>query len=329
MGEIYDEITSFRNSKEKKKHLDAIRRVKLPAELSQLIEEYEKSGGKRSRMLWKWSWYVRNSGIILSSVAKKYFRPVSKARLALTIFITILDDVADNWKNEDLLREITKIPLQIECLNHKEFNSREKTYLDFTVSLWEYIVNKISDFPRFEEFKRMFLYDLRQSYDSLYYSYLINENPELLSLDRMITRESSNMISFVYTDIELMASPNFDRKDLGYLRKIVNHSQKMIKIGNWLGTWKRELKEEDISSGLIAYAVENNIVSKEELKNLNNTNEIIKKIENSNAEKFLIKRWKEEYDKIKTMKEKIKSIETTAYLEGHKNLFKYQFLCNF
>ncbi len=61
----------------------------------------------------------------------------------------------------------------------------------------------------------------------------------------------------------------------------------MARIGNWITTWKRELKEGDLSSGVFAYAVSKNVVNSEELKKLNE-DEIISRIENSGVIEQLV-----------------------------------------
>jgi hypothetical protein len=145
-----------------------------------------------------------------------------------------------------------------------------------------------------------------------------------MNLQEMEFYGSFNMIVYVLNGIDLMASPNFDKKDLPHLRTVFWNAQQMARIGNWLSTWKREIKEEDVSSGVFAYALSNNILSIDELKKLNNLDEkyIIEKIENSGMLEYFEKNWMKSYENIKNNKDKIKSVDINQYMNGLENLIK-------
>ena len=329
MENILREILKFTESYESKDITKKILHLELPSDILILIEKYETAGGRRDRSLWKWCWYVRDSGIILSSVLPEYFNLVSKIRLALTIFITTIDDVADFYKDKKFLDELTKIPFQLANIDFNNMNGGQRRYTRFTIELWKEIYKLLHKLPRFKEFEEMLMYDLKHSYDSLYYTYLVNTNPYLISLEEVKNYESGNMISYVYTGVELMASPNFDKKEIGTLREIVNYSQQMVRMGNWLGTWKREIKERDFSSAVVAYGLHHNIISVDELLTSGNEDYLIKKLENSIIRDYLLNEWLINYRKIKNLAPMMNSVNINAYLEGHKNLLKLQLLCPF
>jgi hypothetical protein len=96
----------------------------------------------------------------------------------------------------------------------------------------------------------------------------------------------------------------------------------MARIGNWLSTWKREVKEKDYSSGVFAYVFSNKIIDIDEIKNLTE-NEIIKRIENSCVKDYFLSIWKENYLKLLSYKDRIKSVDMKAYLDGLETVIKF------
>ena len=119
-----------------------------------------------------------------------------------------------------------------------------------------------------------------------------------------------------------MVSPDFDDNELPYLRNAFWYAQQMARIGNWLSTWKREAKEKDISSGVFAYVFSNKIIEYNDFETLSDS-EIIERIENSNVNEFFMNIWKENYVKLVSLKEKIKSVDMDAYIKGLENVIKF------
>ena len=96
----------------------------------------------------------------------------------------------------------------------------------------------------------------------------------------------------------------------------------MARIGNWLSTWKREIKEEDVCSGVLAYALSHKILELDDIKQLNE-DEIIEKIEDSDAYQYFDSSWKQNYDKINGLKDTVKSVDMDKYIAGLENVFKF------
>ncbi len=126
-----------------------------------------------------------------------------------------------------------------------------------------------------------------QMINSMYYSCLVNLYPFSINFTENSIYTASNMIVYLYIDTNLMASPSFDIRELGKLREMLWHVQQMARIGNWITTRKRELKEGDFTSGVFAYALSNNILKHDELGRLDD-HEIIKRIEDSDIIKQLL-----------------------------------------
>jgi len=134
-----------------------------------------------------------------------------------------------------------------------------------------------------------------------------------------------NMIVYLLNGIDIMASSSLDNRDLSHVRTAFWHAQQMARIGNWLSTWKREVKEKDISSGVFAYVFENNIIDSSDIGKLSDE-EIMGRIENSGMQEYFMSVWKENYVKLASLKDKIQSVDMDAYVKGLENVIQFHLL---
>jgi geranylgeranyl pyrophosphate synthase len=100
----------------------------------------------------------------------------------------------------------------------------------------------------------------------------------------------------------------------------------MTRIANWIATWEREVKENDFTSGVFAYALKNNAISLELLQDNKGKNvyKIINKIKKSKAEAYFLREWEKLYNEvnslIKILNKKDKSLEASRLLQTIKKL---------
>lgn len=306
----------------KKDLMDSVCECQLSNQVEDFALEYKKVFNSRkdvrNNYLWRWlSVIYRKLGLTLSTVGGSYFDSVTDAKILLTMIFAILDDTAEVWKDEHLLNRFIDI---IKNSDDEIKGNDEK--LEYFKNIWNHFISIIKSYPRYEEFDDIFWYDFQQMLNSLRYNMLINKNLNMINLQEMNNYNCHNMIVFLLNNIDIMASPTFDSEDLSLVRKVFWHAQQMARIGNWLSTWKRELKEKDFSSGVFAYAFEHKIITIKEIENLS-PEEIIDKIENSGMKEYFLNIWEINYKQISTLKGSIKSIDMDAYLKGLKILLKY------
>ncbi len=156
----------------------------------------------------------------------------------------------------------------------------------------------------YRKYQEVFEFDLFQALNEMRYAYLFNKHPFLINKNEYWAFLPYNMCLYVYSDMDLMSCSKFNIRKLGMLREIIWDIQKTARIGNWLSTWKRELKENDFSSIVFAYYFE-----KKELNSLSNLNnkkylEVIKGIKKQRIEKELLVEWEKSYFKIKNKNDK-------------------------
>jgi len=313
--DLHNIFTSKITEGEKNKILEKVFSYQLSPKIKQFAQDYQQIYGKRNDFLWKWLGVVyRDSGVALSTVDPNYLEKVTDTKIIFTMLFSILDDVSEFYKDEYLMEEL----LEIVCTNQIK-NDTDNEQIIYFKKLWDHFNDEIKEFPRYKDFKEIFEYDLRQMVNSVRFSYLMNKKPEYINLQEMEFYGSFNMIVFLLNGIDLMASPDFDEKELPQIRTVFWNAQQMARIGNWLSTWKREIKEEDVSSGVFAYAFTKKILTVDDLKNMEEE-EIIQKIEKSDMADYFADSWQNKFDNIKNLKTTIKSVDIEQYINGLEKL---------
>ncbi len=315
------------NSKIKENLMKEIIQFKLNKKLDSFVDGYKSIGGKRNDFFWKWLAYLSfssNPGFMLSTVSYKYKKAVAETKFLTIMWISILDDIADKEGDISLLDKISKISQKKNGMVSGD-SVAEKKILIFTKKLWSEIIKSIKRFPKYKEFENIFFYDANQLVNSMYYSILINENPELININEFEVYGSHKMGFFIYSDFELMASLKFDKNELGRLREVIWRAQLMGRIGNWATTWQREIKEDDFTSGIWAYALTNKLILPRDLTS-KNYNILSLLVEKNKLEDKLFKRWQECYNRILSLKKDFKSINVNDYLNGLEKIFRFHLM---
>ena len=296
------------------------KKINLPKELQKWTEEYEKVG-RRDDFTWKRTF--RHSGLVnLFTGSKKSQKFLRDTKFFMFMFIILLDDVADILQNKKLLNEILKIPFERKYIEFNKLNTKEKKYLKFTIKVWKKVDGRIKKCPRYKEFKEVSEYNVRQLLYGRTYGYIINKKPFLINKAEcqsyLPASVCSMQVLFNFT-IDFMYCSNLPIEEFGKIRKVVWQTQEMTRRGNWISGWIKEIKEEDFTNGIFAYAMDMDIININDLKKENRT-KTIKKIRNSEIEKNLLKEWEDSYHRVEQISRKIKKTKIKKYLSGIEKL---------
>jgi len=304
-----------------KNRIKKAKEIELPIELQKWTKAYKKVG-VRDDFTWKRTF--RHSGLVnLSDVVlvedQKFLQ---NTKFFMFMFIILLDDVADILQNKKLLNEILKIPFEEKYIEFNKLNKKEKEYLKFTVKVWKKLNKRIKACPRYKEFKEMLEYNIRQLLYGRMYGYVINKKPFLINKTECRSYLPASVCSMQVLSnfiIDFMYSDSLLTEEFGKIREVVWRAQEMTRRGNWTSGWTREIKENDFTNGVLAYAIDADIVNVNDLRK-KNKEEIMRKIKNSEIEKNLLKEWEENYQEINKMIGKIKKANIKKYLSGIEKL---------
>ncbi|MFH1049249.1 MAG: hypothetical protein V1732_06335 [Patescibacteria group bacterium] len=316
---IAEKILSEITPESIKEEVEKIKAAKLPPKLEECVREYEKAG-ERDRFSWKALYAFAPYGS-LPGVIEKYQKSVFEIKVILIIFVTLADDLADKYKDKELLNKISAIPFNKNFEIDKKIPRSKQNYLKSGQKIWSIFEKEIKKYPYYYKFEEYIKFDFQQVINAIKFSYLLNEAPQILYSSESKNFLSYNMQVFVNSDIDIMCISDFDMDEFGILREIVGKYQIMARIGNCLGTWERELEENDFSSFVFIYAIKNNIIALEELKSKDKI-KIKNKISTSNCQKYLLNKWERNYNEIKNLVPMIKSIDFRQYLKNSEKILK-------
>ncbi|WP_436926705.1 hypothetical protein [Halosimplex amylolyticum] len=180
-----------------------------------------------------------------------------------------------------------------------------------------------------DEFAEIIRFDLKQVLNAIDYSYIANQNLEFLTRSELQNYDAHNMMLYGFADIDLIYSPTFDRAELSAFRRVIERAQRMVRIGNWVTTWERELAEGDFTSGIVAYALEHDVVSSEDLRALQDDGDvddaeaIAETIRTHDVEEVFFRQWCDELAVARTHESKIESVNVSSYLNGIETVMEY------
>jgi len=321
ISKILAQITPERIEKE----IKAIQKIKLPPHFEKLVKGYEKVGGKRDKFIWKALIKVnRNFNYI--TVPQKYKKNIEEIRFLIALLIVLLDDVVDNTKNTKLLNELLKIVSYKQYINLSELNEAEKTYLNFTIYVKQRIDRILKKSPQYKKFIAIFQFDINQILNAMNYDHLLNTNEAIINKTEYWLYSPHTMKFITTATIYLMYASKIDIKKLGELREVAWEAQKMARIGNWVGTWEREVYEDDFSSGVFAYALQQKIITEKDLEDQDKS-KLISKIQKSNIEDLLLQEWENSYHQISQIKNGLK-INIKNFLVALEQLLFFELILN-
>ena len=294
----------------------------LPEEIRGLIDAYLELETARPLFMWKWVHRLAPQNT-LPCVLDQYTEQVPANKTLLILFITILDDILERQRDRRTFTELTKIPFH-PSLRRNEVN---EAYVEVALDVWETLEARLREAPAFDRYEPLMRYDIRQAIDAIEYSHMIIEHPGLATMSDLERYESHNMVMLAYADIDLMYSPLDVQADLPTLREAIWTAQLMARIGNWVSTWERELREGDYSSGVVVTALEEGIVSQDELAQLSagegNADEVVSRITHSGIETDLLTTWEHHFHQLKRYDDDLETIDLGSFIEGTEEVLRY------
>ncbi|WP_266078173.1 hypothetical protein [Haladaptatus caseinilyticus] len=305
-------------------HLTEIVTATLPEPVAELSDEYDRVVGDRDQFLWQWI-YTLFPSFTLSSVSAEYAEPARIQKTILTMFVTLLDDLAEKGHDQKTLEEACQIPYRPETVNpdRKGVDTEQLRYIQ---RVWSAFEDGIQDAPKHDDYRDIFDCDLRQTLIGIEYSRVLNDHVEIANMAGIEHYDPHNMLMFPYAGVDLMFSPSFDDSDLSTVRSVIWELQRMARIGNWTTTWERELGEGDYTAGPVIYSLQEGLISMEDLNpdDENAIKRVTEQIRSHGIEDRFISEWEERYEAVKERQERADSVDLDSFVEGMRTVLAYQ-----
>jgi hypothetical protein len=326
MAPEVEELLAFADSEAADRLIDDVMAHDLPADLESLVEESLSFEWTRDRFMWQWVHYLAPQNT-LPCVEPAYRDEVPTDKTLAVLFITLLDDVLEKRRDHATFEEAAKIPFEHRRI-HWEREGLDQDYVDLAQRVWHRLVDRIHRGPLYDTYRHLFDYDVKQAINAIDYSDFIITHPGLATLHDLELYQSHNMAMFVYADIDLMHSPAAVEAELPTLRSAIWSAQQMARIGNWVSTWRRELAEGDYSSGVLVYALEENITTPAELQALAEDpsaaarERLVERIETHDVERKFLRRWHRWRQELVATNEELDTVDLTPFIEGLETVLR-------
>jgi len=292
--------------------------VELPEPAASLADEYERRFDDRDRFLWRWI-YSLFPAFTLSSVTAND-RHVRTQKTVLTMYVTVLDDLVEHHDDRRTFEEARRLRHDTEEADPSRAAVDAEQFA-FIEDCWHTFADGIADAPRHDEFADILAYDMRQTTNAMEYSAVVNRNPRIANLSGSRRYGAHNMVMFPYADVDLMYSADFELADFGALRDLLWDLQELARIGNWLTTWEREIKEGDFTAGIVTHALQEGLVTPTDLDE--SPNEVIRRIKRHDVEQRFRDRWQTRYRDVETREFDTESIDLDDLVDGMETVFEY------
>ena len=282
----------------------------------QCVSFVEAYGAVAARDAFLWQWVIQGLRITqLASVAPEWSEHVLTSKWLGVMFDVLLDDVADERQDMAFLDVLLEVPFG----QPGPVDASNDAYFALARRVWQTIDERVRGLPRYAEFAALLAFDVRQLLNCMRHSVLVATHPDVINLFEHDLYAPHNMHMMVSGTIDLMASPGFDRRELGALRTVLHHGQMMGRIGNVVSTWEREVIARDPTSAIAAHALTRGVVSAEEYAGLD-PHEVIARIEGAGIAVEMLGQWRERRDVVARLVAGIRSVDLSSYLSGLETL---------
>ena len=299
-----------------------IETASLHPTVEQLVYRYRDEVGLRDVSLWT-SLHDLWPEFRISTVSNEAGDTLRAQKTLLTMYITLLDDLADRLDDRTTFEEGARLPFD-DRSGSPARSSVRTDYLRFITDVWSAFEALFRENPQNDAYRHLFFFDLRDSIQAMRYSFVLDQTPTIANRREAFAIGSYNMVLFPYAGLDLMHSPGFERSELGALRELVYECQQLARIGNWVSTWRRELTEGDISSGIVIDAIASGLVDPSML-NAGTATEgqsFVEAIDAENLEASYIAEWVQRRDRI-VDEHDLESVDVDAYIDGMETVFEY------
>lgn len=303
LRQILQKITKERIEEEVK----LIRETKFPPRIEFWMNKYRLIG-ERDDFVFRWCYKI-NKEWILVPISSKYRKDLSVVKTLFNMFIVLVDDISEKRDKQKFLKELIKIPFDSRSIRITSFTRSELRYFNLVSAIWRRIEEMIKTFPRYKLVYPIYKFDVLQLINAFLYGYFITQSPYRMNENEYFSYFPSSMQIMINADLDMMCNKTFNMKEIGKLREAVLTAQKMARIGNWLTTWGREIRQNDFTSIVIPYGINKKIITWKDVFAENKDN-LAEKIKHSDSERYYLQKWEEYFRELEKHTAKLHSVSS-------------------
>lgn len=272
----------------------------LEGKIENLVLKYETVSKIRDRRLF--TEFLANGYRMttLSTVSSKDLDDVIFAKICLGMIITLYDDLADNpqYYNPKLLKYLYQLNVGENYAHYPVLVPDDLAIYDLAYHLFANLEGTISNFSNYSSMVEILAFDIQQVFLANQYSELITANPTMRNMTESKQLGPYNMGMVAAGVIDLMASPFFDKEEMGQIREFLIKGQRLGRIGNLVSTFTREVNEGDVTNEML-----------------------LDPAGPANYKNVLMKEFYAGLLDIKKLENEVKSIDLNSYVEGLLKLY--------
>ncbi|HWZ93287.1 MAG TPA: hypothetical protein VNW92_30715 [Polyangiaceae bacterium] len=292
---------------------DAIKGVALAPMACQAVEASAEVH-RRDEFVWKWA-HEAISAVTLSSVSEQHRARAIELKLTYAVLMTALDDAADRRQDAELFDFLRRHVLTLSgAQDHARFPG--------IAAIWNQLIEALRALSSAHAFMPWFSFDHETVAQAGRYALLVNGLPQAMNHSELYQRNAESFFLHSLADIDLMFAPAVNMAELGVVRAIVGHAQYMCAIANWIGTWERELRERDFSSGVVVLAFERQVLT---LRDTEQPEKAIALIRQARLEEHWTAQWERHFRAIAGLPEP-SVFDRADYLRGLERVYRLQML---
>jgi hypothetical protein len=291
----------------------------LSADVLRWIEGYA-SVGKRNLYLWRWA-RLGAELTTLPCIAPELLAPVCDTKVLSIMLCVLLDDVADLHGRGEFLDLLIRVVCDLRAEDFSPLPDAERRCAEAVYKLSREYEQRVRSYPHFDEFEEMLRYDASQFANTLRYSHLLNRHTSYLNLAEHDLYLPHNMHMMSFATLDLMCTSDFPREHLGNLREAAWHGQCMGRIGNLLSTWRRELQQRDLTSGIFARALAAGDLSPEQIAG-QDADQIERALRGGKHQFYFVRRWQHHRERLEEALSRVRGVDLHALLAGHDRFFQ-------
>ncbi len=308
----------------------------LPREIAGFLEGFEQVQG-RAAFLFRWA-YEGTCAFTLSCVDPALRERVRGIKILLLMYSMLLDDTTDRLLLASGVQapkeEIQRLSKSLETLRglplwgpSTDPSPEGDPYLTFAQKIAAALAEKTEVLGRYDEFGGLFRLDVQQLVQASRYQELLLRGPYMISETESGGAAPLGLPLLLSASVDLCASPSFDRREVGLLREILCHAQRMAHIGHLLSGWERRCEEGALGNAVVAHGLASGaltIIDVDPVSGPLRTRQLVARLKEARVEGHFLTEWLRERFRVRELSARLRTVDLDRLLGQHQQLMWQQ-----